>query len=236
MFTIWKTNLDVVCEAILALRVPCYAQALELLDAQKKAKGVDHSVFGYQSTIDRARWILEWAGSAARALACFEQILAQNSEDYPSKRKMLTPAERLGVIQAYYRAITLATHGTTTLPRRMMSSWDMLDLEQVFAFLPWSFSILRGDINRQPGTRAIMDVETDERWKTAFTSVGYFKKDLCELASQADRDIIIDPKQQTVFHGNYQPANKRGVRLADYFELIRRIGPHYNFEYTLSEE
>ena len=49
LFIIWKTNDDAICEAILARRVPCYEQVQELLAAQKKAEGNDHSAFGYQS-------------------------------------------------------------------------------------------------------------------------------------------------------------------------------------------
>ena len=47
MFIVWKMNLEVICKAILARTVPYYAQARELVDAQEKAQGDEHSVSGY---------------------------------------------------------------------------------------------------------------------------------------------------------------------------------------------
>lgn len=61
LFIIWRTNDGAICEAVLARTVPCYEQVQELLAAQEKAEDDEHFVFGFQSAIDRAKWILKEA-------------------------------------------------------------------------------------------------------------------------------------------------------------------------------
>lgn len=53
MFIVWKTDIDIICNAILARTVPCFAQTRGLIDAQEQAEGDEYLVFGYQSAIDR---------------------------------------------------------------------------------------------------------------------------------------------------------------------------------------
>lgn len=53
MFIVWKTDIDIICNAILARTVPCFAQTRGLIDAQEQAEGGEDLVFGYQSAVDR---------------------------------------------------------------------------------------------------------------------------------------------------------------------------------------
>ena len=75
MFIIWKTNVDVIGDAILPRTVSCFAQARELVEAQEKATGNEHSVLGCQSAVDRAQWMLKGPDTAANAFIYFESGL-----------------------------------------------------------------------------------------------------------------------------------------------------------------
>ena len=122
--------------------MPCFAQAQELIDAQEKAEGDEHSVIDYQSAVDRVQWILNGADTAAKALVFFESNIFTESDIFisnppPVERKTMTLVEPTEFVQAYYRATTLAVLGKDSIPLRLLSSWDMLDCEQVWVVNAW---------------------------------------------------------------------------------------------------
>ena len=139
MFIIWKMNIDGICEAVVARCVPGYAQAKEVIEAQEKTEGDEHSGFGYKSAVDRAKWIFKDADIAAKALHYFEQWLFDSwtNRRLSVKKAKLTLTEQKHFIRAYYRATILATLSEELLSCQLLLSWNMLDFEQVKDVMQW---------------------------------------------------------------------------------------------------
>lgn len=251
MFIIWETNNDVICDTILARTVPCYAQARELMEAQKKAAGNEHPVLGCQSAVDRAQWMLKGADTAASAFANFESdVCISEWYEPPLERDSLTLAGRTDFIRAFYRAAKLATLGEDSLPIRLLSSWNMLHLEQVRDVMAWLVDWYFNNADEygfdsglewQPPDRPYpitVGVEKDESWANTCTSLTELSRDLYELTSK--------PYQASISEASFFPSIVRvrypdeyetntGAPLADLLKLAREKGTRYNVTYTLSE-
>ena len=171
MFLIWKMNIDSICEAVLARTVPCYAQARELIEAQEKAEGDEYSVIGYQSAIDRAKWMFKDADIAAYAVDVFQEMIF---------RKM-TRADQKDFIRAYYRATTLATLGEEPQSCPLLLSWNMLDFEQVNDVMKWLGCYC------VPSHLRRINVRFDgEVWRRTHTSMIYIRRDRNKVTSKSD--------------------------------------------------
>lgn len=102
VFIIWKRSVDTICNAVLKRTVPCFAQACELVDAEKKGGGHEHSILGYQSAVGRVQRMLQGADSAASAVAYLDKC---NSNFWAKKGRLaekpiMTPAEKTDLLQA----------------------------------------------------------------------------------------------------------------------------------------
>lgn len=250
LFIIWKTNDDAICEAILARSVPCYEQVQELLAAQEKAEGDDHSVFGYQSATDRAKWMLKEAATAARALLYFEKnlrmIWAENR--FPVEQAVLTSAERTDFVRAYHRATTLVTLKEEPLPSQMLSSWDILDLRQVGDVMGWVGFYCFGGQLQDLGVRfdycysdrIPAGITSGQKWTRVRSFLNNLRWDLYDFASESDQDRrMVSPCFPSIVRDRYrtqdQYRSNRGARLADLLALVREQGVRYNVKYKLSE-
>lgn len=248
MFIIWKTNIDTICDAILPRVVPCFAQARELIDAQEKAEGDEHFIFGYQFAVGRAQWMLKRADVAAKALKYFQNDFpSRNKEGFLMGKNSLTSADRTDFFQAYYRAMTMAILGQDSLPSQLLSSWDMLDFEQVKDVTDWMSYYCNYDKILDPGIRFdngnFYQDPGDTPWLDYFDllsiPINGLLKDLYKLGYKLDEQTTpeMDRPFPFLFPEFDQDKRKcdRGARLADLFPLIREKGAHYNVRYTLSE-
>ena len=249
MFIIWKTNIDVICDAILPRTVPCYAQARELMEAQEKVAGNEHPLLGCQSAVGRAQWMLKGADKAASAIADFESDI-RLSNWYESERESVTLAERTDFIRAFYRAAKLATLGEDSLPTRLLSSWSMLDLAQVWDVVAWLVDSafinaykhgFDSGLAWQPPDRShpvTVGVEKGESWANTCTSLTELSRDLYELKFELGqgsiREVFLSPFIVRVRYSDEQETN-RGAPLADLLKLASEKGTRYNVTYKLSE-
>ena len=249
MFIIWKTNIDVICDAILPRTVPCYAQARELMEAQEKVAGNEHPVLGCQSAVDRAQWMLKGANTAASAFADFKSDICL-SNWYESERESVTLAERTDFIRAFYRGAKLATLGEDSLPTRLLSSWSTLDLAQVRDVMAWLVDSAFNNAYEygfdsglawQPPDRShpfTVGVEKGESWANTCTSLTGLFRDLYELTSEPDQgstsEVFHFPSIVRVRYPDEHETN-RGAPLADLLKLASEKGTRYNFTYKLSE-
>ncbi len=247
MFIVWKMNHEVICEAILALTVPCYTQALELINAQEIAEGDEHSVFGYQSAIDRAQWILKEADTAFDALVYFKDHVFCTIVDRapPHEQATLTRAEEYNFVQAYYRANTLVTLGEKSLPTRLLSTWNMLDLGQVKDVMVWFCHCCSVTQQRDLGMwsdrncleQVPIGITRAQDWATAFTSIVGLIEDLNQvtLKAESDRPLVAFPYLlRDYYHHAYESSGS--AKLGDLLTLVRQKGILYNEVYRLSEE
>ena len=247
LFIIWKTNNGAICEAVLARTLPCYEQVRELLAAQEKAESNEHLVFGLQSVIDRAKWILKEADTAAKALDYFEKGIRElwAGKIFPVAQAVLKLAERIDFIRAYYLAMTLATLKEEPLPSRVLSSWNTLDLKQVRDVMSWLGFHCAGNQQRDLGVwfdynsshQNFFGIISGEKWKNVHSSLIYLTFDLQGLTACLDFDMSA-PYFLSLARDHYQDQYKsnRGARLADLLPKIRGRTAHYSVAYKLSEE
>lgn len=251
MFIIWKTNVDTISEAILARTVPCYAEALELIDAQETAEGDEHSVFGYQSAVDRAKWMLKDADTAARALVYFEKFFRKELPSIqlvsiPSIRpRRLTLAERTDFTRAFYRATTLATLGAEPLPGQLFPSWSMLELEQVTAVTDWLLDFcsrshlldLRIECGCDCSPHTPAGFTCLRKWIRLSSALGQLRSDLCELATMVLRvtyttTILLPFMVRYRYPEGYK--SDKDIRIADLLALGPEKGSRYDLGHMLS--
>lgn len=252
MFIIWKTNVDTISEVILARTVPCYAEALELIDAQETAEGDEHSVFGYQSAVDRAKWMLKDADTAARALVYFEKFFRK---ELPNIQLVpipsigpggLTLAERTDFTRAFYRATTLATLRTEPLPNQLESSWSMLELEQVSAVTEWLLNFCSSSEQWDLGAHLVYcrSYHTPagftclRYWERLYSTLSRLQHDLCENATTVLQvtyitTILFPFIVRYRYPEEYKP--NKDIRIADLLALGPEKGSRYNFGIMLSE-
>ncbi len=208
MFIIWKTNIDGICEAILPRTVPYYAQARELIEAQEKAEGDEHSVFGYQSAVDRAKWMFEDADTAAKVLDHFEQWVCGK----------LSWAEQQDFIRAYYRATTLAILGEEPLSCQLLLSWTTLDFGQVKDVTEW-LGIHCNDLQlRRLNLRVCREV-----WAKFHRSMVYTRWDLNGVTSWLEQYTDTGRLFPFILHPPFREyKSNRGPRLADLLPLLSK--------------
>lgn len=248
LFTVWQLNLEVICQAILPRTVRFYAQARELIDAQERVKGAERSVHGYQFSIDQAQRMWKGAETAADAFDYFQDCFLDSQPWGPEdNREMLTRAEERDFRKAYYRATTLATLGEESLPSRMLSSWNRLELNQVRDVMDWVVVFHdEDDIGQEIGvwfghcsSPVPVGVTRGEVWERIS---GYLKNlncDLEEFTSKPDRapGRGLPLFYYTVRHRYQEKCESyKSTRLADLLPLVRQKGPRYNTGYRLSEE
>lgn len=249
LFIIWKTNDNAICEAVLPRAVPCYEQIQELLAARERAERDEHFIFGFQSALDRAKWILKETDTAAKALDCFQKKICKlwAGNWFPVEQAVLTPAERTDFIRAFYRSMTLATLREEPLPSRMLSTWNILDFKQVRDVMRFLVLFCSYDQQLDLGVcsdynyshQNIADIMSGERWKAVYSSLIYLGLDLDFLTSEPkdDPDMVAPYFPSLVRdHYQYQYKSTRGARLADLLPLVREKGARYGGSYELSED
>lgn len=250
MFVIWKTNLDAICEAILPRTIDCFEEAQELLAAQERAEGEKHAVAGYRTALDRAKWMLEGADTAAIARRCFENCVIhcgnqQNFSStwgiYPPKRTVLTPNQCMDFLRAYYRAKTLATLAKGPLPYDMLSSWDMLAFGQMKDAMTW---LMMGDLDPNlhhcDAYNMSRGVMIGEDWPLIYDKIRALHEDIIDLPFSSNLEVITSASISFygfLFYDFHQKStnSNRGARLSDLLPLVRDGGYHYyNNMYELS--
>lgn len=241
MFIVWKTNIDVICNAILERTVPCFAQARELVETQEKAEGDEHVVFGYQSAIDRVQWMLKEADTAAKVFVHFQSdayVIFSAYDRALVKQKTL----RIDFIKAYYRATTLATLGTDSIPLRLLLSWDALDCERVWDVNTWLLDFYGPSLLKELGVW----MEWNDRnpiptGKTNSESLAEISKFLKALILALDK-VAAKPGSRMLFSGligcgHYpaESATNRGAHLADLLPLLCENDAPFCIGHKLSE-
>ena len=231
MFTIWKMNVDSICEAILPRVIDCFEQARELLTAQERPRGEKDSVLCFQSAIDRVRWMLKRADIAAEAAAAYlKHGTMCRGETYtlPVEREMSMRADRTDFIRAHYRATTLATLEQEQLPSQILSSWSMLDIEHVVEVMEW---LIFGCFTFCDGR---LQEASQENWLKLFDSMLCLRSDLHGLIIKPGESTSME--EQVRAHCQDPYMFDKVARLADLLPLVREKGTWYNNGYTLSEE
>ena len=247
LFIIWKTYMDAICETILPRTVPCFAQACELKDAQEEAEGDWHSVFSYQSTSDRVKWLLNWAAIAAQALRYFENTLLHlYGKDRPLAGNGLTLEERTDFIRSFYRTVTLATLLEDSLPGQLMSSWSHLDFEQVRDVIDWIGRYTSDRLKQSLGVS--LDYQESaptptgktriEKWKKLNWSMLHLGEDLYSLINvdTTTLTVLLYPEFPFILHNRCQDTCEVSstTRLEELFILLLKNGSLYNTVYKLS--
>lgn len=250
MFIVWEMNIDTICEAVLARTIDCFEQACGLLAAQERAEGEEHSVFGYQSAVDRTRWVLEDADLAARALVHFEKhafYYCSLGADRSFGRDTFSATERTEFLRAHYRASTLATLSKEPLPSGLLSTWNLLDLEQVKDVVEWI--VIYGDQDEKLdlglgycdhglGRQATGGRPSLNDWKKVRGSLAYLKMDLygLQLKTNMERHFRF-LFNSFLIYDDCRPDFKysRGEWLQDLLPLVQQRGIHCNIRYKLSE-
>lgn len=234
IFMIWKTNLGAIREAVLPRTIDCFEQARELLAAQERVGGERHVVHEHQTAMDRVKWMLKGADTAARALGYFEEKVIHNQNRfefgvYSPKRIPLTPIESTDFIRAYYRAKTLATLAKGPLPCDMLSSWDMLAFKHMKDVMEWlTMGYSYGDPWPTPGGLML-----GEDWPTIYYKIKALRSDMISLPSKPSLDDNTIASS-TLYSIQFQPmstSSNRGAQLADLLPLVREQGFHYCHKY-----
>lgn len=250
MSIIWKTNVGAICEAILARNVLCYAQALEVIDAQERTNGDAHSFFTNQSAVDRAQWMLNGADIAAEALVEFKAHVTFYSKLFQIEERgerLLTLIDWTDFLRAFYRANTMATIGKGPLPGQLLSSWGLLDFDHVTIWVEWLANYC--SLGRVGTLTAPFDYNysgdfsapkiTLETWRDLWISMLALKNDFNDLTSKLEQAARPVPQSisPTIFLGQYDYLYKtnREFRLADLVPLVREKGVRYNVRYEISE-
>ena len=247
LFIIWKTNTDAICETILPRNVPCFAQACGLKDAQEKHQGDLRSVFSYQSTSDRVRWLMNGAAIAAQALRYFEKTLVRlYRKNRPLAENGLTLEEQTDFIRSFYRAVTLAILFEDSLPGELMLSWSHLDFEQVRDVIHWIaryaphglIENLGLSIGYQKSARTLTSTAHFDIWKKLKCLMLYLGKDLYSLikVDTATQPRLRYSEYPWILHNRCQDTRKvsNTTRLEELFILLQRRGSLYNTAYKLS--
>lgn len=241
MFIVWKTNIDVICNAILARTVPCYAQARELIDAQEQAEGDEHLCFGYQSAIDRVQWMLKEADTAAKAYVYFGNI----EVGFSAHRE--TPVEelRMEFIKAYYRATTLATLGKDSVPLRLLLSWDLLDCARVWEVNYWLLEYCDASRQRELGVwcedfyhkSTPTGITSMESWAEIADFLGELTLRLAKVAPNPDQDPETwrTSSASIACDHYYDSATYRGPLVADLLPLLSQKSARFRIRHKRSE-
>lgn len=250
MFIVWKTNIDVISNAILARTIPGFAQARELIDAQEKVEGDEHSIFGYQSPIDRVQWMLKEAEIVAKAFVYFESDVRVRITKFSSSAYDQASIERKKLetdfYKAYYRATTLATLGKDSIPLRLLLSWDLLDCEWVWDVNIWLLDfcgVLRRQelgIWREGNYRNPIPIGTtsSERWVEIFGFLRPLTLTLYKVALKPDQELGNErPFYPFIARIPYpvESATNRGALLADLLPLVCEKDTRFRVGHKLSE-
>ena len=250
MFIVWKTNIDVISNAILARNVLCFDQARELIDAQEKVEGDEHSVFGYQSPIDRVQWMLKEADIAAKAFVYFESHVRVRITRFSSSAYDQAPVERKKLEtdfhKAYYRATTLATLGKDSVPLRLLLSWDLLDCEWVKDVNIWVLDFCGAVRRPELGIWCEYDyrnavpigITRNESWVEIFDFLSPLTLALYKVTLKPDQE----PGNERPFYPfmarspyPVETATNRGALLADLLPLVCETDTRFHIGHKLSE-
>lgn len=250
MFIVWKTNIDFISNTILARTVPCYDQARELIDAQEKVEGDEHSIFGYHLPIDRVQWMLKEADIVAKAFVYFESDVRVKISKFSFSAYDQAPVERKTLKtdfhKAYYRATTLATLGRDSIPLRLLLSWDLLDCEWVWDVNIWlldfggavrwqELGIWYEDDYRNP---IPIGITSSESWVEIFTFLRPLTLALYNVTLKPDQE----PGNERPFYPSrarslypVESATNRGALLADLLPLVCEKDTRFRVGHKLSE-
>ena len=239
--------MDAICETILPRNVPCFAQACELKDAQEKPGGHSDSVFSYQSTSDRVKWLMDGAAIAAQALRYFEKTLVRlYKKDRPLAEIGLTLEEKTDFIRSFYRTVTLAILLEDSLDGELMSSWSHLDFEQVRDVIHWigryaPYGLVESlglSFGYQDSAKILTGTAHVERWKKLKIFMLYLGKDLYSLVNMNRATLPKSryPEFPCILHNRCQDTCKVSstTRLKELFILFVKRGSLYNTAYRLS--
>lgn len=157
---------------------------------------------------------------------------------------VLTLAERIDFVRAYYRAMTLVTL-MGPLPSQMLLSWSTLDFKQVKDVMMWLGLYCSEEIQRDMGVwldyqvsgQNIAGIISGEKWKSVYSSLIELGFDLQEITADVETDTLA-PYFPFLVRDRYQDQYKsnRGARLADLLPLVRERNARRSVGYELSEE
>ncbi|KAL2052445.1 hypothetical protein ABVK25_007317 [Lepraria finkii] len=139
-YSVWEDNPSAITNAILPRAIKCFDQATERLEADDKLANNQRSADATHPAIQGTKQSVANAIVARRMRRHYERAAIEVATGIlggPKTRdlKCVTPTERTHLIQATYRAITVACCSHQPLPYDMLASLDMLELHKVFVAL-----------------------------------------------------------------------------------------------------